>query len=262
MQGVLSSRAVLSLLGEDAPSFLQGLVTQDVAGDGLMFSALLTPQGKILFDFFLAPTNGGYFIDCAAASAPALLGRLSMYKLRAKVTLREEPMLAVALDEGASDPRLGALPARAIVERDGRPSVDAAYDALRLSLGVPEFGRDFTGEEVFLTDVNYDALGAVSYNKGCFVGQEVTSRMKRKGDIRKRTLIARVDGAPPAKGAALLAGEHPIGEILSGRVSGQKGLALALVRLDRLKAAQAEGAPLSAEGRALQISFPDYLERG
>jgi folate-binding protein YgfZ len=150
------------------------------------------------------------------------------------------------------------LPRRAVAPRREAPAGDDDYDALRLSLGVPEFGRDFAGEEVFLLDVNYDALGAVSYGKGCFVGQEVTSRMKRKGEIRKRTLIARFDGAPPAKGAAISAGDQAVGEILSGA----EGVALALVRVDRLKEPQGEGRALVAEGRPLRLTVPDYLEQG
>jgi folate-binding protein YgfZ len=182
MKGVLSNRSVLSLVGADASTFLQGLVTQDVSREGTSFTALLTPQGKILFDFLLFPRADGFFIDCEVSAAPALLKRLSIYKLRAEIALREEPLLAVALGEGSPDPRHVGLPARAIVERGGGPAIDVAYDALRRSLGAPEFGKDFGGEEVFLLDVNYDALNAVSYAKGCFVGQEVTSRMKRKGE--------------------------------------------------------------------------------
>lgn len=268
MQGVLSSRSVLRLSGEDARNFLQGLVTQDVlhlAEGESVFTALLTPQGKILFDFFLVRNADGFFIDCDAASAPALLKRLTLYKLRAKAAISDEPELAVAVGEYAgsalasfADPRLKELPRRAIVRRErDAPQSDGAYELLRLSLGVPEYGRDFAGDEVFLLDVNYDALNAVSYKKGCFVGQEVTSRMKRKGEIRKRTLIAHFEGSAPAKGAPVMAGDTALGEMLSGR----EGVALALVRLDRLKAAEDEGRAPAAGVKALQIAFPAYLER-
>ncbi|MEK7265051.1 MAG: folate-binding protein [Pseudomonadota bacterium] len=267
MRGILSARSLLKISGEESRPFLQGLVTQDIlhAGEGdAVFTALLTPQGKILFDFFLAPQGDGFFIDCDAGAAPSLLKRLVMYKLRAKVTVSAEAELAVAVGEmrdpvlAFPDPRNALLPARSIVKRADMPAADEAYDAKRLALGIPEFGKDFGGDETFLLDVNYDALNAVSYKKGCFVGQEVTSRMKRKGEIRKRTLIAAFDGAPPAKGAALMAGENSVGEILSGR----EGVALALLRVDRLKAAQESGAPLTADGREVQISFPAYLEQG
>ncbi len=267
MRGVLSTRSLLKMSGEESRSFLQGLVTQDIlhVSDGdAVFTALLTPQGKILFDFFLAPHGDGFFIDCDAGAAAALLKRLVMYKLRAKVSVTPEADFAVAIGDvrdpvaAFADPRNSALPSRAIVKRVGMPAADDAYDALRISLGVPEFGMDFGSEELFLLDVNYDALNAVSYKKGCFVGQEVTSRMKRKGEIRKRTLIARFDGAPPAKGASVMASESSIGEILSGRA----GAALALIRIDRLKSALESGRPLTAGGREVQISFPAYLERG
>ncbi|HBS36293.1 MAG TPA: glycine cleavage system protein T [Parvularcula sp.] len=262
VEGVLTTRAVLSLKGEDAAAFLQGLVTQDVTRAQPVFAALLTPQGKILFDFFLVPADGGHLIDCEANAAPALLKRLVMYKLRAKVAITAEAGLAVHLGPRAgvsfADPRLASLPVRTIAPATSAAPVDGAYDALRLSLGVPEFGHDFKGEEVFLLDVNYDALNAVSYKKGCFVGQEVTSRMKRKGEIRKRTLIAKFAGAPPAKGAAVMADANSVGEFLSGREGG----GLALIRIDRLKAAEEGGAPLTVAGREVQIAFPAYLERG
>lgn len=266
MRGVLSSRFVFRISGEDSRSFLQGLVTQDVLhikkNEGA-FAALLTPQGKILFDFFLTPEGDGFFIDCDAGAAPELLKRLTLYKLRAKAAITPEADLAVAVgdvrDPVASykDPRTDELPARAIVRRADMPGVDQEYDGLRLFLGVPEFGKDFGGEEVFLLDVNYDTLNAVSYKKGCFVGQEVTSRMKRKGETRKRTLIASFDGPPPAKGASVMAGDQSIGEILSGG----DGAALALIRVDRLKAAEGEGRTPAVDGRDVQISFPAYLER-
>ncbi len=259
VDGLLSSRAVLALIGEDATAFLQGLVTQDVSSARATFAALLTPQGKILFDFFLVPVEGGYLIDCDANGAPALLKRLSMYKLRAKIALAPEAALCVFVGEAPeararfADPRLAALPRRSIVPLTDGPAADEAYDALRLSLGVPEFGRDFLGEEVFLLDVNYDALGAVSYKKGCFVGQEVTSRMKRKGEIRKRTLIVR--GPALEKGAPVMAGDLAIGETLS--VRGTRGLAL--IRIDRLAEATAAGAALTVAGRAVEVETPAYL---
>jgi folate-binding protein YgfZ len=267
MRGVLSNRSVLRVNGGEARGFLQGLVTHDilhVAEGDAVFAALLTPQGKILFDFFLAPRGDGFLIDCDAATAPALLKRLTLYRLRAKITLAAEPELAVAVGDlrdpvvAFDDPRHPALPRRAIVRRADMPAADHEYDAARLALGIPEFGKDFASDEVFLLDVNYDALNAVSYKKGCFVGQEVTSRMKRKGEIRKRTLIARFDGPAPAKGAGVTAGENAVGLTLSGGDS----VALALIRIDRLAAAAAEGRMLSIEGRALQLSFPAYLERG
>ncbi len=260
MEGILTSRAVLSLMGEDAAAFLQGLVTQDVTGAAPVFAALLTPQGKILFDFILVPAAGGYLVDCDAAAAPALLKRLTMYKLRARVTLAAETGLGVFIGprEGAraayADPRLPSLPARMIAPQGAAPAADDAYDARRLAAGVPEFGRDFAGEEVFLLDVNYDALSGVSYKKGCFVGQEVTSRMKRKGEVRKRTLI--ISGAALQKGAAVVAGGVAIGEVMSVR----GGAGLALTRTDRLAEACAEGVEITCGGAAARLEAPAYLD--
>lgn len=271
---LLSSRAVLRLAGPDAASFLQGILTQDVEAlrpGKAALSALLTPQGKILFDFIIVATGDDFLIDAAAVAAEALMKRLTLYRLRAKVTISREDGLAVAaFPAGAppaadgvisfEDPRLAALGWRAIgpagLIATSAPGAEAVYDAHRIALGVPEFGKDFAADEVFLLDVDYDALNGVSYKKGCFVGQEVTSRMKRKGEIRKRTLRARFDGAPPAKGTPVLAGESSLGEILSGC----EGAALALVRVDRLAAAQAAGHAPMAEEIPLQIDFPDWLE--
>lgn len=261
----LSSRSLIRVCGADASDFLQGLITQDIANlkdNEARFAALLTPQGKILFDFFLVAHDGGFLVDCASAVTEALVRKLMLYKLRAKVLIEADATLGVFAGEkeGAlasfADPRLPALPVRAIAPRQGGPDGEAAYEGVRLDLGVPEFTKDFSGEEVFLLDVNYDALRAVSYTKGCFVGQEVTSRMKRKGEVRKRTLIAMFDGPAPARGEKITAAGGAIGEIMSGA----EGRSLALVRLDRLAAAKADGADAQAGGQALQLVFPPYLE--
>jgi hypothetical protein len=140
-------------------------------------------------------------------------------------------------------------------DKPGHDDGEREYDRRRIALGVPECGKDFGPDEVFLLDVNYDALNAVSYKKGCFVGQEVTSRMKRKGEARKRTVVARFDGPAPEKGAAIVAGDSSVGEILSGT----DGLALALVRLDRLAAAREARQALKVAGRGVEIEIPSYL---
>jgi len=251
--------------GVDARTFLQGLVTQDllhVREGEAVFAALLTPQGKILFDFFLTPAGDGFLLDCAASQADALAKRLSLYKLRAKVAVTPEPELAVAVGDmrdpvsAFEDPRHQSLPRRAVIKRADMPVADKEYEDARLSLGVPELGKDFRADEAFLLDVNYDTLNAVSYQKGCFVGQEVTSRMKRKGEVRKRTLIAAFDGEPPAKGSVLTAGDVQLGEIMSGK----SGRALALVRIDRLKDAADQGVEIKSGGRPQRLAFPDYLK--
>lgn len=271
---LLASRAVLRIAGPDAGPFLQGIVTQNIealAPGRAAFAALLTPQGKILFDFILLAAGDGFLADCDAAAAEALAKRLALYRLRAKVTIERADDLAVGAgwDGGCAerpggvhafdDPRLVALGlrmigARAAVAEATGDGAERFYDAHRTAQGVPAFGRDFGPEEVFLTDVNYDALNGVDYKKGCFVGQEVTSRMKRKGDIRKRTVQLSFDGPAPAKGAPVMAGDNAIGEVLSG----VDGMALALVRLDRLAGANAA---LSADGRPVRVAIPDWLEQ-
>ena len=150
------------------------------------------------------------------------------------------------------DPRFSLLGWRAIASSSDTPEDDGAYVIWRISKGVPEFGEDFSSEDTFLLDVNYDALNAVNYKKGCFVGQEVTSRMKRKGDVRKRTLVIR-SADEIQKGATVKAGEQTLGEITSA----VNGSALALIRIDRLSKANDDP---SIGGAPVTIEFPKYLE--
>lgn len=258
---LLAKRSVIRVSGPDAPTFLNNLLTQDLSAPdgGARFAALLTPQGKILFDAIVVPTGDGFFLDIAGAALEAAVRRLSLYRLRARVAVDAAPDLAVYWGDGADafdDPRLAALGRRAIRPIEPAPAGDEAWDAQRIALGVPAFGEDFGPEEVFLLDVNYDALGGVSYKKGCFIGQEVTSRMKRKGEVRRRTLIARFEGIAPAKDTPILSADAPIGEIASSAGA----IALAFVRLDRWRAQVAAGAPITADGRILQLEIPSYLE--
>ena len=274
----LKDRAVIRLGGEDRKSFLQGLITQDVdalAPTTPIFAALLTPQGKILFDFFIHDNGDDLLLDCNAETAPALVKRLTLYKLRAAVTLEQDDALGVfaatepfAIDgkEARPDPRHEALGWRLAAKADDAHAQTGAYEARRLALGAPEFGKDFDSGEMFLMDVNYDALGAVSYQKGCFVGQEVASRMKRKGEARKRTLIVDIDGAAPERGSPVTAGESTLGEILSAAApsvdkGAEKGRALAMIRLDRWEKAKAAGAVSVVNGSEAPLSVPAYLEQ-
>lgn len=272
----LSDRTIICVTGDDRRVFLQGLITQDidqVSEDNAGFSALLTPQGKILFDFMIAERDGAFLIDCDKDAAPALVKRLTLYKLRAKVAIDIDEALAVMTSQtppapstgiAFPDPRLPALGWRNIAAK-GDSAIDNDYDRRRISLGVPEFGpgpdKDFSGDDIFPLDVNYDALNGVSYAKGCFVGQEVASRMKRKGEVRKRTVIAEFDGQgaemAPEKGAAIIAGDFTLGQILSTADS----IALALIRLDRWGKAKAAGANIECEGQSLRLRVPDYLKQ-
>jgi len=248
----LDDRAVIAISGPEARPFLQGLVTNDVAtglapGSGL-YTALLSPQGKILFDFFVTEGDGALLLDVARDSAEALLRRLKMYRLRAKVEIEARPQLGVFLNlkghpsnrptpyaERAvsfTDPRspeLGVRSIGAIAEMPANLPGPHAYHQRRLNLGVPEAG-DFGTEKIFALDAGLDELNGVSFTKGCYVGQELTSRMKHRSTARKRILGVAGKTALPAAGTTIRRGGADIGEMLSS--NGMQGFAL--VRLDRL----------------------------
>ena len=246
---ILPERAVISVTGETATQFLQGLITNGPPPAGTIFSALLTPQGKILFDFFITKTPAGYLLDVHDSAAQALVKRLTLYRLRAKVEISIDQSNVVCVD--AAHNRVIA-PAS---QTSGTEPVEK-FHSRRIADGIPEFGNDFGPDEMFLLDVNYDALMGVDYKKGCFVGQEVTSRMKRKGEARKRTLIASFDDTPPEKGTAITAGASTLGHIMSS----VDHHALALIRLDRWEAAKTAATDITCNGIALQLTLPAYLE--
>lgn len=239
----LDDRAVIAVTGPDARPFLQGLVTQDVLkpapGAGL-YTALLSPQGKILFDFLITEGDGALLLDVTASSRDTLLKKLKMYRLRAavEVELREslgvfwnmtgEPaQRAISFD----DPRhagLGRRSIAALAVMPGNLPGARRYHATRLELGIPE-GRDFGSEKIFALDAGLEELHGVSFTKGCYMGQELTSRMKHRATTRKRILTVTADTTLPPEGA-LTRGGSEIGEILSS----YDRTAFALVRLDRL----------------------------
>ncbi|MEO8927823.1 MAG: folate-binding protein [Caulobacteraceae bacterium] len=259
----LRSRAAVALGGPDWRGFLQGLITQDVEtlSEGeARFAGLLTPQGRLLFDLFVVGQDDGCLIDCAADRRDTLIQRLSMYRLRAKVEIAPSPLGVEALwgteaapPGWAADPRLPALGFRGY----GAPSPDdagradeAAYDAHRLALGVPG-SADWGLETTYPIEANFDLLNGIDFRKGCFVGQEITSRMKRRGAVKSRMVPIAFAGAAPAHGSELLAGTLRAGVALSG---GQ-GAAMALLRLDRQ-----EAGPLTmADGRPWRAVWPDWL---
>jgi len=263
----LPDRTIISVTGDDAETYLKGLVTNGPPDEAGCFSALLTPQGKILFDFFIVKAPDGYFIDIHANAAEALVKRLMLYRLRAKVELGIESEYAVLADRnlaGSGADTFTSLPADTTKSGIVAPKeefrdvqTDTHYHARRIAAGIPEWGADFGSDEVFLMDVNYDLLGGVDYKKGCFIGQEVSSRMRRKGEARRRTLIAEFSDAPPAKGTPITAGKSTIGEVMSSAGA----LALACVRLDRWEKAVAEKTPLECGGQSLSLRIPEYLEQ-
>lgn len=249
----LDDRAVIAVSGPEARPFLQGLVTNDVAkglapGSGL-YTALLSPQGKILFDFLITEGDGALLLDVAADSAEALLKKLKMYRLRAKVEIELRPQLGVYVglkghpdnrptpyaDRAISfvDPRLAALGVRSIGSKAEMPANlpgPRLYHEQRMLLGVPE-GADFGTEKIFALDAGLEELNGVSFSKGCYIGQELTSRMKHRATARKRIFAVTATQSLPPPGASVRRGETEIGELLSSY--GSRGFAL--VRLDRLE---------------------------
>ena len=247
---LLDDRAVIALTGPQAREFLQGLVTNDVgklaSGKGL-YTALLSPQGKILFDFLVTEGDGALLVDVALGSRDALMKKLRMYRLRAKVEIEARDQLGVYVnlaghpdnrpvpyaDRAVSfpDPRLPQLGVRSIGARAEMPANlpgARSYHEHRLALGVPEAG-DFGSEKVFALDAGLEELHGVSFTKGCYIGQELTSRMKHRATTRKRILTITADAPLPQSGT-LSRGGAEIGEVLS--VHG--GTAFVLVRMDRL----------------------------
>jgi len=256
----LDSRALIAVGGEDWRGFLQGLLTQDVEtirpGE-LRFGALLTPQGRLLYDLFVVGRDDGCWLDCAAERRGALVQRLGIYRLRAKVTIAadEHPVLAAwgeapPGDGWVADPRLAALGWRGYGADVAADASEADYDRHRLGLGVP--GPEDWGEDAsYPLEADFDLLHGVDFKKGCFVGQETTSRMKRRGAIKSRMLPITFEGEAPAPGSEILAGTLRAGQVLSG----VGGRAMALVRLDRI-----EGANLTVDGRACVVERPSWVE--
>ncbi len=284
----LPERGLLAVGGPDRSAFLQGLVSNDVgkvAPARAIYAALLTAQGKYLHDFFIAERDGAFLLDGEAARLSDLQRRLSLYKLRAKVTVAPaDPGLAIlvafgpgALDTlslpheaGAAapfagglayvDPRLPALGARLVLPRDtaaealraaGFTQTEfAAYDRLRLEAGAPDGSRDLVIEKSILLESGFEELNGVDWQKGCYIGQELTARTKYRGLIKKRLMPVRVEGAMPAPGSIIRRNGEEVGEIRSG----QDGIALALLRLEAVAAA----GDLRAGDSAIHPIKPDW----
>ena len=275
---LLPDRGVIKIAGIDARKFLNGLVTADmgkVTPAKPCFAALLTPQGKIIVDFIVAEAaDGGFLLDCPRTQAPALVERLGFYKLRAKVVIEDISDIAavMAVWNGAApahwgacypDPRLPELGLRCIspphpadaASAFGAELVDAgAYEMHRIALGVPAGGLDFAYGDTFPHEADMDQLHGVDFQKGCFVGQEVVSRMEHRGSARSRVVPVAHDGAAPATGIAVTAAGKPMG--VMGSAAGGRGLAT--LRLDRVDEALAGGAALLAGGVELRLVRPAW----
>lgn len=261
----LTSRALIAVSGPDWRSFLQGLITQDVetltAGEA-RFGALLTPQGRLLYDLFVVGREDGCWLDVLAAHRAPLLQRLLIYRLRAKVELGvdETPVSVLfppSSDERAPrgfvrDPRLGELGWRgygASAPANARLADERVRDDQKLALGVPG-PADWGSDKTYPIEANFDLLNGIDFKKGCFVGQETTSRMKRRGQIKSRMLPIVFEGPAPSPGAEILAGELRAGEVTSVGA----GRAMALMRLDR-----AQGANLTLASRPIRLERPAWF---
>lgn len=239
--GLRPDRAILQVAGPEARHFLHTLLTTGIEGmppGAARYGALLTPQGKILFDLFVLDDGESFLIDCAAAQQADLIRRLALYKLRANLTITARPELAVAVSASAgtwADPRTPDLGYRSVVPTGSLP-ISEDYDSLRIALGLADSVADLGSGEFFPHEANLDQWGGVSFSKGCYVGQEVVSRMEHRGTARARILPVRLSNAAPPKGSDIRAGGKQMGTLLSS--SGNR--ALALIRLDRLAEASSQ----------------------
>lgn len=261
----LSGRAFLRLSGQDAEPFLQSLITTDLPSlpDGeIRPGALLTPQGKIFFDFLIRRDGADAFlIETTEDQRDTLLKRLTMYKLRAAVDLGvvEGNEATVSWDGAETDSARDARFAKAGLDVSRRPGAGGSddpllYDALRIAAGLPESGRDFPLSDAFPHDVLLDLSGGLSFRKGCYVGQEVVSRMQHRGTARRRPVIITAESALPASGTELMAGGKPVGTL--GSISGTQGLAI--VRIDRAADAMNAGTPITADGITVTVALPGW----
>ncbi len=282
---LLSDRGIVKVSGADARRFLNGLFTADIESMTAAvprYAALLTPQGKIAADFIVRQEDGdgeAFLLDCACALAGPLVAKLNFYKLRAKVTVESlaETMGALALwDADAApahpgspwflDPRLDALGWRAIAPpalaaelaaAQGAALVDdTAYEAHRIALGVPCGGCDFAYGDAFPHEADMDQLNGVAFDKGCYVGQEVVSRMQHRGNVRNRVVPVRIDGAAPAPGTPVVVGDKTVGAVGSAA----DGRGLALLRLDRVADAMGAGLSLLAGTAELHPVKPAWAK--
>ena len=284
---LLSDRGVVKVTGDDARRFLHGLLSADILAltPGLArYGALLTPQGKIIADLIVgeapAADGGGFFLDVARAQSKPLVDKLNLYKLRSHVTVEDlsdtlgvlavwnghnwKGLGAPAFGLAYADPRLPALGLRIMIPPHraadaaaeiGARLLDASeYDAHRIALGIPSGGGDFIYGDAFPHEADMDQLGGVDFAKGCYVGQEVVSRMEHRGIARTRAVPVFYDGAAPPPGTAVAAGERQLGTMGSAA----SGRGIALLRLDRLAEALARGETLLAGGVAIRPAKPDW----
>lgn len=276
LTGNLNDRTQILVRGEDAETFLQSIFTADLATleTGILrASALLSPQGKIQYDFLISRVEGGFRIDIAQELAETFAKRLTLYRLRAKaeIIVLNESIIRIGWE---SDSSLNAdyqitrderFPEQAKVQRfyaqgaDVAPATDVerqAWADLRIRYGIAEGGADFIMNDVFPHDINFEQFSGVSFKKGCFVGQEVVSRMQHRGTARRRILQVTADAPLPASDTSITAGGKEVGTLRS--VHGSQGLAL--VRIDRVKDAMDKAVPLLAGDMPVTLTIPAYAK--
>lgn len=266
----LSNRALVHITGEDAEKFVQAVITTNLdklSADELKPGALLAPQGKIMFDFLVSRIDNGLRFDLPASIAADFAKRMTLYRLRAKAEITQLPESLVSVcwqndsassqnDSVKRDTRFPeGLNVTRIYGRAGEIGDESAWTALRAEYGIAEGEADFAYNDVFPHDVNFDQTGGVTFPKGCFVGQEVVSRMQHRGTPRRRVLVAKSDTALPAMGTAITVDGRDIGTL--GSSSGKLGLAL--VRIDRVKDAFDSGTPILAGESEIALALPPHV---
>ncbi len=270
---LLPDRAIITVSGAEAEAFLQNIITSDLDALGpaqAQPSALLTPQGKILFDFLISrETEQSLTIECRADIADDLVRRLMLYRLRAKVEISKQDQATVSVswqdDSAASQSDSGGLrdlrfappvEVRRFHEARAVDAEVAEWTAFRIANGVAESGSDYALADAFPHDVLLDEVGGVGFRKGCYVGQEVVSRMQHRGTARRRVLIVSGDGDLPAPGVDIAAGGRSIGTL--GSTAGRSGLAI--VRIDRAKDAMDAGTAITAGETAVTLRIPAFAK--
>ncbi len=291
---ILENRGLLGLTGEDTIEFLQGLVSNDVTKitpSCAIYSAMLSPQGKFLYDFFLLQFGDELLIDCEAERLDDLKRKLTMYKLRSKVDIldRSQDFVVAALlgenvadklgvknEEGVAtgyqggtayiDPRLAQIGGRCVIPKESAEvsltedgfisATPEEYEAARLCLGLPDGSRDMIVEKSILLENGFQELNGVDWDKGCYMGQELTARTHYRGLVKKRLMPVQIEGPLPAPGTPVMLGDVEAGEMRSGQ--GENGLAL--IRLEQFETASQSGQDLSAEGAILHPVKPDWAE--
>lgn len=269
---LLASRAVLRLVGPDRFTFLQGLISQDIqlAVDGKpLFAAFLTPQGKYLFDFFVVPDGDTLLIDCSADQINDLVKRLSFYKMRSQVVLEDTRKYFTVFGlwgapsghpQAFADPRLTEIGERLIIKKIDEASIvtnreESDYREWRYKNGVAEGLIEIETGHSTLLEINFDVLNAISWTKGCYMGQELTARTHYRGLIKKRYLPFKFEGLPPERHHNILHEGFDIGRVMAIG----KDYGLGLFQLDKIKPFIAEKRPLIHHGTTYDVHFPDYL---